>query len=137
MVAAQKTFGLDRIGQIAVNAKDLERAVRFYRDTLGMRFLFQVPGMGFFDVAGIRLMVGVASAPEFDHPASVIYYQVDDIEGAHRTLAGRGVTFTQKPHFVAKLERADLWLAFFRDSEGNVLALMSEVAQIRQSPNLE
>jgi catechol 2,3-dioxygenase-like lactoylglutathione lyase family enzyme len=117
MVATQ-TFGLRRIGQIAVNAHDLERAVRFYRDTLGMRYLFQVPGMAFFDLAGIRLMVGVASAPEFDHPASVIYYQVEDIQGAHQTLAGRGVTFTQKPHFVAKLERADLWLAFFKDSEG-------------------
>lgn len=132
MVVAQQTFGLDHIGQIAVNAKDLERAVRFYRDTLGMRFLFQAPpGMAFFDLSGIRLLVGVASAPEYDHPASVIYYRVEDIEGAHRTLTGRGVTFTQKPHFVAKLERADLWLAFFNDSEGNVLALMSEVPQIR------
>ncbi|HEX9705207.1 MAG TPA: VOC family protein [Gemmatimonadales bacterium] len=127
MATTQANIGLERIGQIAVNAHDLDRAVRFYKDTLGMRFLFQVPGMGFFDLAGIRLMVGVASAPEFDHPASVIYYKVDDIQATHRNLTGRGVTFTQQPHFVAKLERTDLWLAFFNDSEGNVLALMSEV----------
>jgi methylmalonyl-CoA/ethylmalonyl-CoA epimerase len=126
MAATHTGFGLDRIGQIAVNAHDLDRAVRFYRDVLGMRFLFLVPGMAFFDLGGIRLMVGVASAPEFDHPASVIYYRVDDIAGAHRALVERGVSFLQPPHFVARLERADLWLAFFKDSEENVLALMSE-----------
>ena len=119
--------GLKRIGQIAVNAHDLDRAVRFYRDTLGMPFLFQVPGMAFFDLGGIRLMLGVPSAPEYDHAASVIYYRVDDIQAAHAALAGQGVPFDSKPHFVAKLERHDLWLAFFRDPEGNVLALMSEV----------
>lgn len=122
-----QTFGLDRIGQIFVNAKDLERAVRFYRDTLGMRFLFQVPRMAFFDLDGIRLMLGVADRPEFDHPASTIYYRVDDIQTAHAALAGRGVSFITTPHLVAKLERFDLWLADFRDSEGNVLALMSEI----------
>ena len=128
MATTQTGMGLERIGQIAVNARDLDRAVRFYKDTLGMRFLFQAPpAMAFFDLAGIRLLVGVASAPEFDHPASVIYYKVDDIQAMHRTLTERGVTFTQKPHFVAKLERTELWLAFFNDSEGNVLALMSEV----------
>lgn len=127
MATTQAGTGLERIGQIAVNAHDLDRAVSFYKDTLGMRFLFQVPGMGFFDLAGIRLMVGVASAPEFDHPSSIIYYKVEDIQATYQTLMGRGVTFTQKPHFVAKLERTDLWLAFFNDSEGNLLALMSEV----------
>ena len=124
MVAAQTTFGLNRIGQIAVFAKDLDRAVRFYRDTLGMRLLFQAPPqMAFFDVGGIRLLVGEGDR----HATATIYYTVDDIQAAHTTLAARGVTFTTPPHLVAKLERADLWLAEFSDSEGNTLVLMSEV----------
>lgn len=128
MGGVQAKIGLDRIGQIAVTAKNLDRAIRFYRDTLGMRFLFQAPPqMAFFDVGGIRLLVGVPENAEHDHPASVIYYRVEDIEAAHATLAARGVAFVTPPHLVAKLERADLWLADFRDSEGNVLALMSEV----------
>jgi methylmalonyl-CoA/ethylmalonyl-CoA epimerase len=118
---------LGPIGQIAVNARDLERAVRFYRDTLGMKLLFQVPQMAFFDCGGVRLMLGLASEPAFDHPASVIYYRVPDIRAAHRALAGRDVAFTSPPHFVAKLPDHELWLAFFRDPEGNTLALMSEV----------
>lgn len=120
---------ISRIGQIAITAHDLERAVQFYRDTLGLQFLFQVPQMAFFDCGGLRLMVGIASEPRFDHPASIIYYQVGDIGAAHRALADRGVTFEQPPHVVAKLDTHDLWLAFFRDTEGNVLALMSEVAR--------
>jgi predicted enzyme related to lactoylglutathione lyase len=122
-----ETLSLDRIGQIAVNAHDLPRAVAFYRDTLGMRLLFEVPQMAFFDCAGVRLMLGLPSAPSFDHPASIIYYRVDDIEAAHRTLLDRGVTFTEPPHVAARLPDHELWLAFFRDSEKNVLALMSEV----------
>jgi predicted enzyme related to lactoylglutathione lyase len=124
---APTTFGLSRIGQIAVTAKDLDRAVAFYRDTFGMSFLFQVPNMAFFDCAGIRLMLGVPDAPEFDHPSSILYFTVDDIQRAHATLAQRGVDFRSEPHRIAKMPDHDLWMAFFRDSEGNTLALMSEV----------
>ena len=93
-----------------------------------MRFLFEAPPqMAFFDCGGVRLMLGVASEPAFDHAASIIYYRVEDIRAAHRTLARRGASFTSPPHFVAKLPDYDLWLAFLQDSEGNVLALMSEV----------
>lgn len=117
---------LGRIGQIAVNVQDVDRAVRFYRDTLGMRFLFQVPKMAFFDCAGVRLMLGLPETPRFDHPASILYYDVPDIEATHAALAARGVPFESPPHAVAKLERSELWLAFFADTEGNMLALMSE-----------
>lgn len=120
---------LAKIGQISVNAHDLERAVAFYRDTLEMKHLFTVPKMAFFDCGGIRLMLGVPEKPEFDHPGSVIYYKVDDIQATHDTLAGRGVSFEAKPHLIAKMPSHDLWMAFFRDSENNLLALMSEVAQ--------
>ena len=128
MSATPGEFGLERIGQIAVTVRDLERAIRFYRDILGMRFLFQAPPqMAFFDCGGVRLLIGVPERPEHDHPASIIYYRVADIRAAHDTLRERGVTFVTPPHLVAKLPDHDLWLADFRDSEENILALMSEV----------
>jgi methylmalonyl-CoA/ethylmalonyl-CoA epimerase len=128
MSAALGDFRLEQIGQIAVNVHDLERAIRFYRDTLGMRFLFQAPPqMAFFDCGGVRLLIGVPERPELNHPASIIYYRVADIRVAHDTLRQRGVQFVTAPHLVAKLPDHDLWLADFRDSEDNVLALMSEV----------
>lgn len=119
---------LSRIGQIFVNVHDLDRAVKFYRDTLGMQFLFLAPpGMAFFDCGGIRVMLGVAERPDLNHPASIIYYKVDDIEKVYETLNARGVIFIAKPHLVAPMPDYDLWLADFKDSEGNILALMSEV----------
>jgi predicted enzyme related to lactoylglutathione lyase len=119
---------LSRIGQIFVNVHDLDRAIAFYRDVLGMKFLFQAPpNMAFFDCEGIRLMLGVADRPELDHPASIIYYKVDDIERVYEIFKARGVEFVVKPHLVAPMPTYDLWLADFRDSEGNLLALMSEV----------
>jgi methylmalonyl-CoA/ethylmalonyl-CoA epimerase len=118
---------LDRIGQIATNVQDVERATAYYRDVLGMKFLFAAPpGLAFFDCGGVRLMLSRAEDPELDHPASILYYKVADIASAHRTLADRGVTFVSAPHVVHKAADHDLWLADFRDSEGNVLALMCE-----------
>jgi methylmalonyl-CoA/ethylmalonyl-CoA epimerase len=119
-------FGLSRIAQIAVIVHDLDRAAGFYRDTLGMKEMFRVPRMAFFDCAGLRLMLGLPEKPEFDHPSSIIYFDVPDIQEAHRTLAGRGVRFETEPHFVAPLGPRDLWMAFFRDSEDNLMALQSE-----------
>jgi methylmalonyl-CoA/ethylmalonyl-CoA epimerase len=119
---------LSRIGQIFVNVKDLDRAITFYRDTLGMTFLFQAPpNMAFFDCGGIRLMLGIADRPEINHIASIIYYKVDDIERVYEVFNAAGVEFIIKPHLVAPMPTYDLWLADFRDSEGNILALMSEV----------
>ena len=119
---------LNEIGQIFVNVRDLDRAIEFYRDTLGMTFLFQAPpNMAFFDCGGIRVMLGIADRPELSHPASVIYYKVEDIERVYETFKARGVEFIVKPHLVAPMPTYDLWLADFKDSEGNILALMSEV----------
>jgi methylmalonyl-CoA/ethylmalonyl-CoA epimerase len=124
------TLETARIGQIAVNVKDIDRAVAFYRDRLGLRFLFTAPpNMGFFDCGGVRLMLGVPTEPRFEHPSSILYFQVDDIQAAHAAMAAKGVTFEREPALVAKLEKADLWLAFFQDGEGNVMALMSEVTR--------
>lgn len=119
---------LNQIGQIFVNVKDLDRAVEFYRDILGMTFLFVAPpSMAFFDCGGIRLMLGIADRPDLNHPASIIYYKVEDIERVYETFRARGVEFIVKPHLVAPMPTYDLWLADFKDSEGNFLALMSEV----------
>ncbi|MFN2491300.1 MAG: VOC family protein [Pyrinomonadaceae bacterium] len=129
-VTQASTFGLSQIGQIAVNAHDLDRAVEFYRDKLGMKHLFSVPPtMAFFDCDGIRLMLSLPDKPEFDHASSIIYFNVADIQKATTTLSDRGVQFEEKPIFVADMGSYELWLASFRDSENNLLALMSNVAK--------
>jgi methylmalonyl-CoA/ethylmalonyl-CoA epimerase len=121
------SFGLGQIGQIAVPVSDIDRAVAFYRDTLGMRFLFQAPpGLGFFDCGGVRLMLDAPAKAQAGQ-ASVIYYKVADLQVAFDTLSSRGVVFEAKPHLIAKLPDHELWMAFFRDPDGNLLALMSEV----------
>jgi predicted enzyme related to lactoylglutathione lyase len=124
----ETTFGLSAIEQIAVNAHDIERAVMFYRDRLGMKHLFTVPpNLAFFDCDGIRLMLSLPAKPEFDHPSSIIYFNVDDIQQSSQMLSARGVHFEEQPVFVADMGSYDLWLASFRDSENNLLALMSHV----------
>lgn len=122
-----RAFGLSKLGQISMNARDLARATAFYRDTLGVPFLFEVPNLAFFDLGGVRLMLSPPEREEFDHPGSVLYFSVADIAAAHRDLADRGVTFEGEPHAIADMGTYVLWMAFFRDSEGNLLALMSEV----------
>lgn len=117
-----------QIAQISMTARDVARAVSFYRDTLGLKLLFEAPPqMAFFDCGGIRLMLGVPTEPEFDHPGSILYFRVDDIQSVHATYRERGVTFRGEPHLVARMPDHELWMAFFHDSEGNTLALMSEV----------
>jgi methylmalonyl-CoA/ethylmalonyl-CoA epimerase len=123
--APDASFGLSSIGQIGITINGLERAVAFYRDTLGMKLLFQVPGMAFFDCAGVRLMLSGAEKPG-EHYSSILYFKVPDILAAARTIESRGAPFDQQPHVVARMPDHDLWMAFFRDPDGNVLALMSE-----------
>lgn len=124
-----REFTLQAIGQVSVPVRDLDRALAFYRDVLGLRFLFQVPGMAFLDCGGVRLSLAVPTSDEFDHPASILYYRVADLDSAHAALASRGVRFETAPHRVAELDDHELWMAFLRDSEGNVLALMKERAK--------
>ena len=127
MPATTPAIGLSAIGQIAMNATDIPRAVAFYRDALGMRFLFEVPPkMAFFDCAGVRLMLSLPETPAYDHPGSVLYFRVEDIEAAHAQLAERGVKFLDAPHLIARMPDHELWMTFFKDTEGNTLALMAE-----------
>lgn len=116
------------IGQASINVHDVDRAVAFYRDTLGLRFLFQAgPKMAFFDCGGVRLMLALPERPEFDHPGSIFYFKVADIQAVAATLESRGVQFEGPLHLIAAMPDHDLWMAFFRDPEGNLQALMSEV----------
>jgi len=118
---------LKDIGQIAVPVTDIDRAVAFYRDTLGMRFLFQAPpGLAFFEVGGVRLMLDGPARADAGR-ASVIYYRVADLPASHLALVSRGVVCDAAPHLIARLPDHELWMAFFRDPDRNLLALMSEV----------
>ncbi|MGH9487369.1 MAG: VOC family protein [Terriglobales bacterium] len=119
-------FTLGAIGQIAVTAHDLRRAIAFYRDILRLPFLFESGQLAFFDAGGVQLMLDVPEQPEFDHPSSIIYFRVADIRAGYQALVERGVRFAEGPKCIARLEAREVWMAFFRDSEGNVLALMSE-----------
>lgn len=127
MAESATQFSLSSIGQISVNVHDVTRATEFYRDTLGMKFLFEAGHMSFFDCGGVRLMLSTPDKPEFDHPSSFIYYRVADIQRSYEILIERGVRFEEKPTFVARLQDHDLWMAFFRDPDNNPLVLMSEV----------
>ncbi|MBL8061723.1 MAG: MerR family transcriptional regulator [Anaerolineales bacterium] len=119
--------GIQQIGQIVVAVQDLKRAVHFYRDTLGMKYLFEIQNAAFFDCSGVRLMLAPADKPDLNHLASIIYYRVQDIQKEYELLLSRGTSFEEKPHIVAKLDEYDLWICSLRDSEGNVLGLMGEV----------
>ncbi|MBZ5621318.1 MAG: VOC family protein [Acidobacteriia bacterium] len=119
-------FGLSTIGQIGVTVTDVDRAIAFYRDVLGMKLLFHVPNMGFFDCAGVRLMLSVSERPGETY-SSILYFKVPDIHQACETLTGRGAVFDGEPHMLARMPDHDLWMAFFRDPDRNLLALMSEV----------
>jgi methylmalonyl-CoA/ethylmalonyl-CoA epimerase len=112
------------IGQIAIRITDLPRATAFYRDVLGLPFLFDAPRLAFFQAGSIRLMLSPAETPEFDHPGSVLYFTVADISAAFATLRARGVRFRDEPHVVHSTPQGALWMTFFEDSEANILALM-------------
>lgn len=123
----ERKLGIERIGQIAINVHDTNRAVEFYRDILGLQHLFTAGHLAFFDCGGVRLMLSPPSSQELDHPSSILYFKVDDIQSACARLKNMNVKMESEPSMVARMPDHDLWLAGFRDSEGNVMELMSEV----------
>jgi methylmalonyl-CoA/ethylmalonyl-CoA epimerase len=123
---SEKMPGIEGIGQISIVVSDVDRATAFYRDVLGLPYLFGFPGMAFFDCGGVRLYLARAETPELDR-TSIVYYRVPHIAKAADSLKARGVEFEHEPRAVHKDERHELWLGFFKDSEGNNVALMSEV----------
>jgi methylmalonyl-CoA/ethylmalonyl-CoA epimerase len=127
--------GISRLGQIAIKAHDVERAVAFYPEKLSLKLLFKAPpGLALFDCGHLRLKLTQPSKPEFDHASSILYFVAPDIQAAHARMKEGGVRFEQEPHLVAKMADHDLWMAFFRDSEENLMGLMSEVRRQKDSP---
>jgi methylmalonyl-CoA/ethylmalonyl-CoA epimerase len=127
MTAATPPIAISRLGQIAINVHDVDRATAFYRDILGLPLLFTAGSLAFFDCGGVRLMLTHPEKPEFDHPSSVLYFAVPDITGAHQQMLNSGVRFEDEPHLIARMPNHDLWMTFFHDSEENLLALMCEM----------
>ena len=116
-----------RIGQIAIVCQDVSRASAFYRDTLGLRHLFDAgPNLSFFECGGVRLMLTTVERPEDDHPGSTLFFFVDDIHAIHRDLTAQGVRFIDAPHLIARMPDHELWVSAFVDTEGNTMAIMEE-----------
>lgn len=120
-------INIQKIGQIAVPVHDLTRAVRFYKETLGLPLLFQMETMAFFDCQGIRLLLSIPEDERYDHASSIIYFHVEDIQKAYFDLKSNGVELLDEPHVIAKMNGIETWLVFFKDTEGNIHALTSEV----------
>ena len=114
------------LGQVALQVEDLARAVAFYRDVLGLKLLFEVPNLAFFDMGGVRLMLSSA-AQESEHQDSVLYYRVDDLQASWKAMVDRGAKNEKEPHLIAKMPDHDLWMAFVRDPDQRLIGLMSEV----------
>jgi methylmalonyl-CoA/ethylmalonyl-CoA epimerase len=127
MNATTASLGITNIGQISIIVKDVDRATAFYRDVLGLPLLFTVPSMAFFDCGGVRLMLGTASSAEYDHPSSILYFRVPDIKAGYARLVEHRVDIVAPPRLIAPMPTHDLWMTAFKDSEGNIHQLMSEV----------
>jgi methylmalonyl-CoA/ethylmalonyl-CoA epimerase len=126
---SQAALLITKLDQVAIRVHDLNRATAFYRDVLGLPHLFTAgEKLAFFDCGGTRLMLSKPEKPEFDHPASILYFKVPDIHAAHARLVERKVRIEDAPHLVAKMGKYDLWMLFLRDSEDNLLGLSCEVA---------
>src|SRR2546426_12683036 len=117
---------LSAIGQIAITAHDIDRAIAFYRDVLKLKHLFSFPRMAFFDCGGVRLMLAIPETPALDHPSSIIYFKVADIHAGYRELVSHGVHFEAAPDVVARIARPDLWVAEVRGSESKQSVLVAD-----------
>ncbi len=122
----EPSFALSTIGQILVPVRDAEASTAFYRDVLGLPFLFAFPHVAFFDADGVRLYLAEPERPDFGGRAT-LYFRVDDIAAAVAALEARGAVFGEPPHVVHRDPAYDLWMAFTTDLDGNNIGLMSEV----------
>ncbi|WHY78347.1 VOC family protein [Neobacillus sp. WH10] len=122
-----ETNMIQKVGQIGVPVKVLDRAIQFYKDKLGLALLFNTDSMAFFECNGLRLLLSLPEKDEFANSSSVVYFQVKNIKKTYETLVSNEVTFIDEPHIVAKMGQIETWMTFFKDTEGNTHALMSEV----------
>jgi methylmalonyl-CoA/ethylmalonyl-CoA epimerase len=124
--STQSAVHFDAIGQIAITVGDVAKSKDFYQNTLGMKFLFDAGAMAFFQCGDIRFMIGSSEQPG-PRGGTILYFKVQDIHQTHALLKEHGVEFEQAPHLVAKMPGHDLWMAFLKDPDGNILGMMSEV----------
>lgn len=119
--------GITGIRQIALTVSNVDRSVAFYRDAVGLPFLFAAgPNLAFLDIAGTRLMLSAPEGAFVPGLSSVLYFTVADISAAHAAMKGRGVAFVDEPHMIARMPDHDLWLSAFTDPDGHTMALMCE-----------
>ncbi|KPV52778.1 hypothetical protein SE17_13430 [Kouleothrix aurantiaca] len=126
---SEETIKLGPLGQIALTVANLDAAVAFYRDAVGLPFLFAFPNLAFFDCGGVRLMISTPEAGEVVANGATLYFTVSDIQAAYAQLQARGVPFVDAPHAIADMGSYTLWMAFFRDPDGHLLGIMAEVAK--------
>jgi methylmalonyl-CoA/ethylmalonyl-CoA epimerase len=125
-LSIQSAVHFDKIGQIALTVTDIARSKAFYQNTLGMKFLFDAGSMAFFQCGEIRFMIGASEDPA-PRGGTLLYFKVQDIHRTHEFLRDKGVVFHQRPHLVAKMPDHELWIAFLKDPDENILGVMSEV----------
>lgn len=118
---------IQKVGQIGVPVKDLDTAINFYKEKLGLSLLFHTDSMAFFECNGLRLFLSLPEKEEFAQSSSVIYFQVEKMKETYEDLLSKGIVFMDEPHIVAKMGQTETWMTFFKDTEGNTHALMSEV----------
>ena len=117
-------LNLSQIGQIALPVADVDRAEAFYEQVIGLRKLYRFGDLSFFDCAGVRLLLEKAAGPITSR--GCIYFRCADIALAVGELEKRGLEFESRPHLIARMDDHDLWMAFFKDPDGQTLALMQE-----------
>jgi extradiol dioxygenase family protein len=121
------TVQIQNLAQVSINVHNLESAIGFYRDTLGINLQFNTDTMAFFDLNGLTIMLSIPENLEFDHPSSVLYFKVEDIHASYQSLMQKNVKMRGEPHVVYSDEKAEEWMTFFEDNDKNLLALMSHV----------
>ena len=133
MPATTNDSAVTALGQVALTVNDVARSTAFYRDTVGLRFLFAAgPSLAFFDIGGVRLMLSAPEGTIEPGGGAVVYLKVADIMAAYAEMQARGLEFEDAPHLIASMPDHDLWMTFFRDPDGNMLALMAERAKTRE-----
>ena len=119
---------IEKIGQIAIPVTDVDRAIAFYRDVLGLSFLFRAgENLAVFDCGGVRILLDKPETAEFEKHSSVLYFTVSDIKASFAEVVEKGAESVGEPHLIARLADREVWMGFFRDPDRNVLALMEEV----------
>lgn len=121
-------LALGEVAQVAVTITNIDASTNFYRDTLGLNHMFTAGNMAFFDCGNLRLLLGLAEDGKQATGGSVLYFRVSDIEAAYNALVANEVQIERPPTATHRTEEYELWLAFFRDPDGNLLALFEERA---------